>query len=79
MEILFYSVSFCPPNSSKSISYSLNFAHSIFLALVARNEGRVAGNFMQVRKAKEATSEIHEELQEADESYWTVFPVNFTE
>ena len=32
MEILFYSVSFCPPNSSKSITYPLNFAHSIFLA-----------------------------------------------
>ena len=26
---------------------------------------------MQARKAKEATSEIHEELQGADESYWT--------
>ena len=31
---------------------------------------------MQVRKAKEATSKIHEELQGADESYWTVFQVN---
>ena len=28
MEILFYSVSFSPPNSSKSITYSLNFDHS---------------------------------------------------
>ena len=27
MEILFYSISFCPPNSSKSITNSLNFAH----------------------------------------------------
>ena len=34
---------------------------------------------MQVKKVKEATSEIHEELQGADESYWTVFPVKFTE
>ena len=33
---------------------------------------------MQVRKVKEATSEIHEKLQGADESYWTVFPVKFT-
>ena len=32
---------------------------------------------MQVRKAKDATSEIHEELQGADESYWTVIPVKF--
>ena len=31
---------------------------------------------MQVRKAKEATSEIHKELQGAEESYWTIFPVN---
>ena len=30
---------------------------------------------MQVRKAKEATSEIHEELHGADKSHWTVFPV----
>ena len=64
MEILFYSVSFCPPNSSKSITYSLNFAHSIFLA---------------GKGYKEATSETHEELQGADESYWTVLPVKFTE
>ena len=34
---------------------------------------------MQVRKVKEATSEIHEELQGADESHWTVFPAKFTE
>ena len=34
---------------------------------------------MQVRKEKEATSEIHEELQGAVESYWTIFPVKFTE
>ena len=34
---------------------------------------------MQVRKVKEATSDIHEELQGADKSYWTVFPVKFTE
>ena len=34
---------------------------------------------MQVRKAKEATLEKHEELQGADKSYWTVFPVKFTE
>ena len=79
MEILFYSISFCPPNSSKSITYSFNFAHSIFLAFVAGNKGRVAGNFMQVRRAKEATSETHEELEGADESYWTVFPVKSTE
>ena len=61
MEILFYSVSFCPPNSSKSI---LNFAHWIFLA----EEGY-----------KEATSETHEDLQGADESHWTVFPVKLAE
>ena len=64
MEILFYSVSFCPPKISKSITYSSNFAHSIFLA---------------EKGYKEATSETHEELQGADESYWTVFPVKFTE
>ena len=64
MEILFYSVSFSPPNSSKSITYSLNFDHSIFLA----EEGY-----------KEATSKPPGELQGADESYWTVFPVKFTE
>ena len=64
MEILFYSVSFSPPNSSKSITYSLNFAYSIFLA---------------EKGYKEATSETNEELQGADESYWTVFPVKFTE
>ena len=34
---------------------------------------------MRVRKAKEATSETLEELQGADESYWIVFPVKFTE
>ena len=34
---------------------------------------------MQVRKAKEVNSEIHEELQGAGESYWTVFPVQLTE
>ena len=34
---------------------------------------------MQVRKAKEATSETLEDLQGADESYWTVFPVKLTE
>ena len=34
---------------------------------------------MQVRKVKEATSVIHEEGQGADESYWAVFPVKFTE
>ena len=34
---------------------------------------------MQVRKVKEATSDIHEGRQGADESYWTVFPVKFTE
>ena len=34
---------------------------------------------MQVREVKEGTSEIHEELQGADETYWTVFPVEFTE
>ena len=56
MEILFYSVSFCLP---KSITNSFNFAYSIFLAFVAGNEGWVAGNFMQVKKAKEATSEIN--------------------
>ena len=64
MEILFYSVSFSLPNSSKSITYSLNFDHSIFQA----EEGY-----------KEATSKTHEGLQGADESYWTVFPVKFTE
>ena len=30
---------------------------------------------MQVRKVKEATSDIYEERQGADESYWTVYPV----
>ena len=60
MKILFYSVSFCPPNS---ITNSFNFAHSTFLAFVAGNYGCSAGNFMQVRKAKEATSEINEEVQ----------------
>ena len=39
-----------PPNSAKSITYSLNFAHSVFLA----KEGY-----------KEATSETHKELQGA--------------
>ena len=34
---------------------------------------------MQVRKVKEATSDIPEERQGAVESYWTVFPVKFTE
>ena len=34
---------------------------------------------MQVRKAKEATSEIKEELQGAEESYMAAFPVKFTE
>ena len=33
---------------------------------------------MQVRKAKEAHTEINEELQGAEESYLTVFPVKFT-
>ena len=56
MEILFYSVSFCLP---KSITITFNFAYSIFLAFVAGNFLLVAGNFMpEVRKAKEATSEI---------------------
>ena len=34
---------------------------------------------MQVRKVKEATSDIHEGRQGADESHWTVFPVKFSE
>ena len=63
MEIQFYLVSFCPLNSPKSITNSL-IAH---------------GSQAIVRKVKEATSEIHEELQGADESYWAVFPVKFTE
>ena len=71
-----YSVSFCPP---KSITNSFNFAHSVFLAFVAGNQRSVSGNVMQVRKAKQATSLINEELQREEESYWTVFPVKFTE
>ena len=66
MVILFCSGFFCLP---KSITNSFNFADSIFLAFLAGNLGWVAGNFMQVRKAKEATSEINEELQGAEESY----------
>ena len=34
---------------------------------------------MQARKAKEVTSEINEELQGAEESYWAVFAVKLTE
>ena len=57
MEILFYSpVSFCLP---KSITNSFNFAYSIFLVFVAGNFLLVVGNFMQVRKAKEATPDIN--------------------
>lgn len=33
---------------------------------------------MHVRMTKEAHSQINEELQEAQESYFTVFPVKFT-
>ena len=40
LEILFYSVSFCPP---KSITNSFNFAHSTFLAFVAGNYRWVGG------------------------------------
>ena len=47
----------------KSITNSFNFAHSTFLAFVAENQKWVRGNYIQVRKAKEATSEINEELQ----------------
>ena len=47
-----------------SEQFEVNIAHSIFLA----EEGY-----------KEATLETHEELQGADESYWTIFPVKFTE
>ena len=68
IEILFNSILFCPPNSSKSITIKL-----------IKFCSWVAGNFMQVRKVNEATSDIHEDRQGADESYWTVFPVKFTE
>ena len=34
---------------------------------------------MQVRETKEVPSEINEELQGAEETYSTVFPVKFTE
>ena len=57
MERMFYSVSFCLQKSATTNSF--NFASSIFLAFVAGNLGWVAGNFMQVRKAKEVTSEIN--------------------
>ena len=57
MERMFYSVSFCLPKSATTNSF--NFASSIFLAFVAGNLGWVAGNFMQVRKAKEVTLEIN--------------------
>ena len=33
---------------------------------------------MQVKKAKEAPSEINEELQGTEEFYLTAFPVKFT-
>ena len=59
MEILF-SVPFCP---LKSITNSYDFAHSTFLAFVLGNYRWVGGNFIPVRKAKEATSERNEELQ----------------
>ena len=53
MEILFYSVTFCP---SKSITNSFNFAHSTFLVFVAGNKRWAGGNFIQISK-------INEELQ----------------
>ena len=59
IEILFYSVSFCPPTSG--------------------NWGWVAGNFMQVRKAKEVRSKKKNKVQQgAEECYLTVFPVKFS-
>ena len=60
MEILFYSISFCPPKSM--ITNSFNIVHSTFLAFVLGNYRWVGGNFIPVRKAKEATSERNEEL-----------------
>ena len=69
MEILFYSVSFCPP---KSITIThFNSALSIFLAFVVRDGS-------QVKKAKDARPEINEKLQGGEESYLNVFPVKFT-
>ena len=62
MEILFHSISLSFVLSFEANNNSFNFAHSIFLAFVAGSWRWVAGNFMQVRKAKEATSEINEEL-----------------
>ena len=54
MEILFYSVSFSPPNSSKSITYSLNFDHSIFLA----EEGYKEATSKHTKSYREQTSPI---------------------
>ena len=66
MEILFYSVSFCP---LKSITNSFNFAHSPFLAHCCRElemgrrqfhtgEESQGGNFRNKRRATEKRSPI---------------------
>ena len=65
-EILFYSVSFCPP---KSVTNSFNFAHSTFLAHCCRElemgrrqfhtgEESQGGNFGNERTATEKRSPI---------------------
>ena len=66
MNCKFYSVSFSFVLSFEVNNNSFNFAHSIFLVFVAGNFRLVVGNFMQVRRAKETTSEINEELQARD-------------
>ena len=50
-----------------------------FLDFCRRELGLGRRQFHAGEEAKEATSEINEELHRAEESYWTVFSVKFTE
>ena len=66
MEMLFYSVLFCPP---KSIPNSFLFCLFNVLGFCLRSRGirDAACNLMQVRKLKKARLKINEELQGAEE------------
>ena len=78
-EIMFYSVSFCPLNSPKSITSHLILLIQFYWLLSQLRKLGMGCRQFHAGKAKEATSEMHEKLKGADESYWTVFPVKFTE